>query len=81
MFKGLILPAFAIVGLLSAMSAISSDEVTKPSDLNATMHVEKLVLGSGCFGGQKNAMKHLMGYSMQSRAMPMGMGLNQLTET
>ena len=49
MFKGLILATFAMSGLLSTMSAISSDEVTKPSDLNATMHVENIVLGSGCF--------------------------------
>ena len=51
MFKGLILATFAMLGLLSTMSAISSDEVTKSSDLDATMHVEKLVLGSGCFWG------------------------------
>ena len=61
MFKGLILPAFAIVGLLSAMSAISSDEVTKPSDLDATMHVEQLVLGSGCFWGAEKRYEALNG--------------------
>ena len=61
MFKGLILATFAMLGLLSTMSAISSDEVTKSSDLNATMHVEKLVLGSGCFWGAEKRYEALNG--------------------
>ena len=61
MFKRVILSAFAIVGLLSAMSAISSDEIIKPTDLDATMHVEKIVLGSGCFWGAEKRYEALNG--------------------
>lgn len=61
MFKLVILSAFAIVGLLSAMSAISSDEIIKPTDLDATMHVEKIVLGSGCFWGAEKRYEALNG--------------------
>ncbi|WP_064662753.1 peptide-methionine (S)-S-oxide reductase MsrA [Pseudoalteromonas sp. MQS005] len=61
MFKRVILSAFAIVGLLSAMSAISSDEIIKPNDLDATMHVEKIVLGSGCFWGAEKRYEALNG--------------------
>ncbi|WP_377114661.1 peptide-methionine (S)-S-oxide reductase MsrA [Pseudoalteromonas sp. M58] len=61
MFKRVILSAFAIVGILSAMSAISSDEIIKPTDLDATMHVEKIVLGSGCFWGAEKRYEALNG--------------------
>ena len=61
MFKRVILSAFAIVGLLSAMSAISSDEIIKPTDLDATMHVENIVLGSGCFWGAEKRYEALNG--------------------
>lgn len=61
MFKWGILPAFAIIGLLSAMSAISSDEINKPAGLVATMHVEKIVLGSGCFWGAEKRYQALSG--------------------
>jgi peptide methionine sulfoxide reductase msrA/msrB len=61
MFKRVILSAFAIVGLLSAMSAISSDDIIKPTDLDATMHVEKIVLGSGCFWGAEKRYEALNG--------------------
>lgn len=61
MFKRVILSAFAIVGLLSAMSAISSDEIIKPTDLDATMHVEKIVLGAGCFWGAEKRYEALNG--------------------
>ena len=61
MFKRVILSAFAIVGLLSAMSAISSDEIIKPTDLDATTHVEKIVLGSGCFWGAEKRYEALNG--------------------
>ncbi|WP_028835270.1 MULTISPECIES: peptide-methionine (S)-S-oxide reductase MsrA [unclassified Pseudoalteromonas] len=61
MFKRVILSAFAILGLLSAMSAISSDEIIKPTDLDATMHVEKIVLGSGCFWGAEKRYEALNG--------------------
>lgn len=61
MFKRLILPVLSIAGLLGAMSAISSDEITKPKDLDATMHVEKIVLGSGCFWGAEKRYEALTG--------------------
>ncbi|WP_417668868.1 peptide-methionine (S)-S-oxide reductase MsrA [Pseudoalteromonas tetraodonis] len=61
MFKRVILSAFAFVGLLSAMSAISSDEIIKPTDLDATMHVETIVLGSGCFWGAEKRYEALNG--------------------
>jgi len=60
MFKRVILSAFTFVGLLSAMSAISSDEIIKPTDLDATMHVEKIVLGSGCFWGAEKRYEALI---------------------